>query len=588
MRFRFPWLIILFALAAFVLSTVEGCAPIPATTPSPDSTAPVAIQTPNATQAARPRVVRINLGTRPDLLDPQRASSNSEIAILQLAYEGLTRWDSKGRVVPGAADRWEFGNEGKTLTFHLRAGLKRADGAPITAKDFEFAFKRALDPRLGGVDASFLDDVTGATAAYTLDPKSRPDDIQRALDAVGVQAVDDATLVFSFVRPAGYFPTLAATWLGYPTEKTKIESDPDAWWFKPENHNSNGLFLIKENQDQFLKLVPNPNYWGGKPKLDRIEFSWITDATAALGAYRQGNLEVLRLSSDDLAVAQADAALAKEIIRAPTARVSYLGFNVKRAPFTDKNVRKAFSLALDRDAFVRDALKNFGKPYLSWIPPGIAGYDAQATVPAFDANQAIQTLVEGGYGTADRKKVDCNKLGAIKLTYSNTPRNQFLYQFIAGSFAKTLACPILIDPIDPATFPVVARDPRTAPQIFLLTWEQEYPHPQNWLFLHACNGTYAQRIGYCNREFDAALALANAETDFEAAAEKYRAAQKILVGDGVAAFFWENENAFLVKPYVIGLRDALSVSDTAFPGQFGALASFSIDPTKTGAGYPGK
>ncbi len=573
-------------LAVLLLLALTACGFARTPTPISDTPAAPAQQTQAAINPTLPRVLRINLDTRPDLLDPQRASTNSETAILQLTYEGLTRWDSKGRIVPGAADKWEFNSDGKTLTFHLRAGLKRADGSPLTARDFEFAYKRALDPRLGATDASFLDDVAAAQATYTLDPRTKPDEIQKSLDGVGVQAVDDTTLVFTFARAAGYFPTIAATWIGFPSEKAKTESDPDAWWFKPENHNGNGQFVVKEIQDQFVKLVPNPNYWGVKPKLDRIEFYWNSDFASALESYKKGNLEILHVSGDDWLMVQSDAALAKEIARAPAARVTYLGFNVKRAPFNDKNVRRAFSIALDRETFVRDALKGLGKPALTWIPIGVPGYDEKATVPAFDANQAVQALVDAGYGTADRKKVDCNKLASIKLTYSNTPRNQFFYQFIAGSFAKVLACQILLDPIDPDKYPVIAKDPRTTPQIFLITWEQEYPHPQNWLFLHACNGVYAQRIGYCNREFDTALAAANAETDFDAAMAKYQAAQKILVNDGVAAFFWQNENAFLVKPYVVGLREAFATSDYAFPGQFAPVSSYNIDTGKVGAGYP--
>ncbi|MCI0476933.1 MAG: ABC transporter substrate-binding protein, partial [Anaerolineales bacterium] len=100
-----------------------------------------ATRLPMTAPGVKPKVLRINLGARPENLDPQRASASAEFAILQLAYEGLTRVDEKGNVLPGAAERWEFGNDGKSLTFHLRAGLKRTDGAPLTAKDFEFALK---------------------------------------------------------------------------------------------------------------------------------------------------------------------------------------------------------------------------------------------------------------------------------------------------------------------------------------------------------------------------------------------------------------------------------------------------------------
>ena len=122
--------------------------------------------TPTVTPVPKPQVLRINLGSRPDSLDPQKAFSSSEIAILHMAYEGLTRVDEKGRVTFGAADRWEYSLDGKTLTFHLRAGLKRADGTALIAKDFEYAFKRAVDPRVAAPSQSFMDDVRGAQTAY--------------------------------------------------------------------------------------------------------------------------------------------------------------------------------------------------------------------------------------------------------------------------------------------------------------------------------------------------------------------------------------------------------------------------------------
>ena len=131
-----------------------------------------------------------------------------------MAYEGLTRVDENGRVLPGAAEKWEYSGDGKTLTFHLRAGLVRADGAPLLARDFEYAFKHAADPRIGAVDPSFLNDVRGAQAAYSLDPKSKIEEIRRALENIGIRATDDTTLVVNFDQPAGYWPTIAATWIG--------------------------------------------------------------------------------------------------------------------------------------------------------------------------------------------------------------------------------------------------------------------------------------------------------------------------------------------------------------------------------------
>ena len=581
---------IIFMLVAILVAT--ACMPV--RVPQGDKASSNAAGTPTVstfglyqtpTPLPRTRVLRINLPARPDLLDPQRAASNNDVAILQLAYEGLTRVDQNGKVIPGAAEKWEFSSDGKTLTFRLRAGLKRADGTPMVAKDFEYAFKRAVDPRLAARAQSFLDDVRGAITAYSLDPKSKPDDIDRMLNNVAVKATDDLTLVVTFEQPTGYFPVIASTWVGWSPDKTRVDKDVNAWWLKAENQNGNGPFKISDIQDEVIKLVANPNYWGGAPKIDRIEFYWLPDA-AVFDSYRKNEIDIVRVTSDNILTIQADAQLAKDLVRAPAARVTYLGFNVKKAPFTDKNVRKAFSQALDRDGFVRDVLRGLGKPYTSWIPPGTPGYDATATVPSYNEPEAVKTLIDAGYGTADKKKVDCNKLGTIKLTYSNTPRTQLLFQFLAGSLTKVFACPVLVDPVEPSAYPVVIRDPKTTPQVYLIPWEEEYAHPQNWLFLHACNGVYAQRIGYCNRDFDVALAFANQELDAEKAVAKYQAAQKIFVGDVPGAFLWNNENAFLVKPYVLKLWDGHGTADYAFPGQYGPVSTYDIDIMRVPENYP--
>ncbi len=562
---------------------LTACADISVPTTAPQTTPPASLPpAPTATPAVpRPRVLRINLGGRPDLLDPQRASTHNEIAVLQLIYEGLTRVDEKGKVLPGAASSWEFSNAGKTLTFHLRDGLKRVDGTPLFASDFEFAYRYLLDPRISAASPSFLDDVRGALAAYTLDPKSKPEDIEKALNNIGIKATDEQTLVVNFDQPTGYFLTMAATWVGYPSERSKIDQDPDAWWAKPENQNGNGPFKISEVTDTSIRFVPNENYWGDKPKLDRLEFYFQAD-DEALASYRKGELDVVRLTMDNWSQAQTD----KDLVRIPAARVTYIGFNVKKPPFTDKNVRRAFSYALDRDGFVRDVVKGLGKPYASWIPPGIPGYDESATVPGYDPSAAQRTLIENGYGTADKKKIDCNKLGTIKLSYSNTPRTQALFSLIAANLTRVFACPVLLDPVEPNAYPVYVRDPKTTPQLFLIPWEGEYLHPQNWLFLQSCKGVYAQRIGYCSKDFDTALTLANQEMDSEQAIEKYKAAQRIFVGDVAGAFLWNNDHAYLVKPYVLGVREHLSALDAAWAGQFGAVSAYSIDTTKVGAGYP--
>ncbi len=559
------------------LSTPTGTAePTQTPTATPTSTA---TSSATSTPLPRPKVLRINLSTRPDLLDPQKAFTPSELAVLQLAYEGLTRLDEKGRVQPGAAEQWKFSPDGKVLTFHLRSGLKRADGTPLTAKDFEYSLKHALDPRVACPVQSFLDDVRGAVAAYSLDRKAKPDEIQKSLDDVGIKAIDDGTLVVTLERPTGYWPTLASTRIAWPSERSKVESDWEAWWFKPDNHNGNGPYRIVSIQDQLITLESNANYWGGKPKIDRIEFHWILDLAASLESYNKGEMDVVRVTSETLSQVLSNPTLSHDLLRYPSASVTFLGFNNKKAPFTDRSIRRAFSQALDRDTLGRDVLQGFGRPYLAWIPPGLPGYEEHVGVPGYDPKAAVQALIDSGLGTPDRKRVDCNKLGVLKLSFSNTPKNLMWFQFLAGNLTRVFACPVLLDPVDPETFSFNIQNPQTAPQFYLITWQEEYPHPQDWLFLQACNGVFAKRIGYCSRDFDSALANANQETNFDVAIDKYKTAQRILVNDAPGAFLWNSDNAFLVRSSIIGIKDHAGTADDAWPGQFGPVEQYDIIPT---------
>ena len=148
----------------------------------------------------------------------------------------------------------------------------------------------------------------------------------------------------------------------------------------------------------------------------------------------------------------------------------------------------------------------------------------------YDPVAAVKTLIDAGFGaassTAAAPKIDCKKLGDIKLTYSGSPRNHARFQFIAGNFVRVFGCPVTLDPVDPTVYSGMVKKVETAPQIFFLSWIQDYPHPQNWLFIMQCGGLHASRIAYCNKDFDAALQVANQETDLSKAVDKYKAAQK--------------------------------------------------------------
>lgn len=590
---------LLISVAALALAVV-ACGPVstPTVLPRPTTTAPAPTLTPLPTPSPVPKlkVLRIGRVAYPNVIDPQRSASGNGAEVLKLVYEGLLTVDEKGNLGPGGADKCELSSDSTSMICTIRDGLKRADGTPITAKDYEYALKRAVDPRVADKALPYLlYDIKGAVDLDAMDPaKVTSADIDTAFSNYGVKATDDKTLVVTFKKPVGYWQFIASTLVTYPADKSQIDKDPDNWWSKPEGHNGNGPFKIESiDPGKKIVLVPNENYWRGKPKLDRIEFVY-ADSKTLVDAYKSGDVDLVSgIAPDDLSAISADPSLKAELVRYPVATTYMLAFDNWRKPFDDKNVRIAFSQAFDRDGWVRDVLKGRGKPYTRWIPPGVPGAQPDKTgVPSYDPNAAVLTLVNNGYAAKDststNPKVDCSKLGEIKLTFSNSSSSQLAtFQFLAANFVKALNCPVTLDPVDPAVYGSMSQDTKTAPQISLGIWIQDYPHPQNWLSIYwVCNGAFSTRYGYCNKDLDALLAKADGEPDSQKSLLMYQAAEDQLLKDVPAAFAAYVELSGLIKPYVIGPSDHLSSGDMEWAGESGPILSYDIDLTRVAANYP--
>jgi oligopeptide transport system substrate-binding protein len=321
-----------------------------------------------------------------------------------------------------------------------------------------------------------------------------------------------------------------------------------------------------------------------------VDFYYLTDAGAALQAYQEGRLDVMPLTAQDLITATANVSMSGELLTGPVAWTTFLAMNAKRSPFDEKAVRVAFSQALDREGFARQLLGGLGKAYLSFLPPGIPGYDPLAVQEGYDPKAAVDRLVAAGYGAtrsskSDPPKIDCKVLGEVKLSFPDTTRNRARYQFISNNLSQVIGCPFPLDPVDPSTFAAMMRKPEIAPQLLLQNWVQDYPHPQDWLSVFSCGGLLSSGISYCNQDFDKALAAANAEVDGAKAVEKYKAAQKLMLQDYPGAMLYYSQSAYLVKPYVLNLRGSFGASDTAWPGQYGTPGSYNIDLALAGTSY---
>ena len=525
------------------------------------------------------KVLRVMQDTYPDVVDPQKSSYAVEIAVLAVAYEGLTRLDTNQETVPAAAESWEYNEDATQITFRLRPDLKYSDGSPLTAENFRYAVERTCDPVTAGEYQSILfgivgcEEFAGLTTDQAGDPREYTDEeYEEARAALGVRTLDDQTLQIDLKDPAPYYHTIAYTWVFYPVKKEMVDADPENWWKTAENHIGNGPFTVTGiDEDQRWTFAANDNYWQGRPKLDGIEYIYSDDASVALEAYRTGDLDITMIEAPQIPEVTADPELSEQFVSYPLGATYNLAMNLTLEPFTDKKVREAFSYAIDRETLCVEVRSGNCAPTLSWIPPGIAGA-VETDKYGFDPEAAVQALAESSYGGPEG-------LPEITLTVNTEISGRVEEaEWLAGQIRDVLGVELTIEPVDGTTLIALRKDVSTHPQLLYIGgWIQDYPDPQNWLSVYwTCNATFAQRQGYCNEEFDALTSQGDRTVDPEERITFYEQASEILIDDVPSPFLFNDTGNFVVSPNVTGYTP--TATEVQWPGQMSSL--MTLDKTE--------
>jgi oligopeptide transport system substrate-binding protein len=515
-----------------------------------------------------PKVLRVNVQTYPDIIDPQKSSFAREIAHLQLIYEGLTKLDAGLETVPGAAEAWEYNEDGTQLTFTLREGLRYGDGSVLNAMRFRYALLRNINPETAGEYAAITDEILGAPewrrgeGDEAAQGEATVQQSVQALDmsgnaCTGYEQEDCRVLRLTLSRPAPYFHTVMSLWVIYPAKEELITEGGDNWWNSSKYQVGNGPYVL-QSLEPFVRgyFVPSPHYWDGTGKVE-IEFAYINDTAVAFQAYKNNEFDIVDLAAEDLAIVQADPVLSGEAMIYPGSCTFDVEFHQVKEPFSDRKVRQAFAMALDREAWVRDILKGLGSPTLTFIPPGFPGYREGETRWEYDPEGARQALAESSYGSVEN-------LPKIIDTFADTPRQRVRHEWLAAKWKEVLGVDIELNPVEPTTYTALTKDIETAPQMYILGWCADYPDPQNWLSVYFRSTGFVQDIGYVNTAFDELVDRADVELDPETRMGLYQEAQDLLVDDTPVVFMWNNVNSFLVKPWVKGITT--TPQDSVWPG----------------------
>ena len=358
----------------------------------------------------------VQLGPNPETLDPALNASSDGGNTLLTIEEPLLIVDENNEVKPGQAESYEVSDDGLVWTFHMRDGLKWSDGSDLTAKDFEYSFKRIASPDTA---APYAETVVGMIDGYQ-DAIGNPDADGNTTtdpdwDALNVVASEDGkTLTITLSYPCSYFDKLAAFVATAPVQQATVEANGDAWCTEPDTFVCNGPYMITEwTPSERIVLSKNPNYVGGwdssKIVSDNITLLLLEDSSASYAAYNSGEAQLIKDVPTDEIASLTKAEDGGDFYVDPIMGTYYISLNDQREPFTDPNVRKALSLAIDREYVANDIMQGIYTPAYALVGPGIVdenGYfadNANGGEPYIsndhDANmeEAKQLLADAGY-----------------------------------------------------------------------------------------------------------------------------------------------------------------------------------------------
>lgn len=437
------------------------------------------------------QVLKRGNGAEPLTLDPHRATSLPSLNILRDLFEGLVGTAPDGTPVPGVAANWETSADGLSWQFALRTDARWSNGDPVTAGDFVAGIRRALDPATGSASAGLLAPILNARAVMTR---------RMAPDRLGVEAVDDNTLVIRLSAPTPWLLELLTQPVSSPLYRPGLEQHGDAF-ARPGRLISNGPFHLSDWQpQQSITLARNHNYWDGLDvAIDQVIYYPIEDQDVELRQYREGRLHwTSDVPHHQLGLVRRR--LGDELSITPRLAVTWLGLNVTRPPFdTRPELRRALALAIDRELIVRSVTGAGEVPAYNWVPP-MAGYPSQAPAWASlprrrQVEEARRLLKDAGYG--DKGSLE------LELLYPGGLNNRRLAIAVAAMWRETLGVQTRLREEPFAEFLESRKDLGTT-MVFRSGWAADYRDPFSFAGLFDSE-TGGSDTGWRNVEYDELL-----------------------------------------------------------------------------------
>lgn len=489
----------------------------------------------------------VQYGSNPETLDPALNSAIDGANTIITIFEPLLLINENNEVIGGQAESWEASEDGLTWTFTMRDGLKWSDGTDLNAKDFEYSFKRMVNPDtaapyaetcLGMIDgfeeaAGFPD----ADGNPTVDPNP---------EALNVKASEDGkTLTIVLSYPCSYFDKMAAFATMSPVQQATVEANGDSWCTSPDTFVSNGPYMITDwTPSERIVLTKNPNYVGGwdssKIVSDTITLLLLEDSSASFAAYNSGEAQLIKDVPTDEIPSLTKAEDGGDFYVDTILGTYYVSLNLQRDAFKDAKVRKALSLAIDRDYVANTIMQGTYTTADSIVGPGIvdeSGYfhdngNAPYISADYEANlaEAKKLLEEAGYPNGE---------GYPTIEYStndagyHVPLAEYLQQ-AWGDLGITLT----INKMEWSSFTPARRAGEY--DVARNGWVMDYNDPSNMLDLF-CSGNGNNDGKYANPDFDAAIDASKVADSAEHFAQLHKAEDILMEDTGCLPIAYYND-----------------------------------------------
>jgi oligopeptide transport system substrate-binding protein len=460
-------------------------------------------------------------GGDPAFIDPVNGQEAAGIDVIQCVFDSLMAYDpTTGKLVPAAADSWEPNADASVWTFHLNKNAKFHNGRAVTAADFKYAWERICNPD----NASEISYHLAAVKGYQ--------DMQdkKATELTGVKVIDDYTLEVTLSYPFGDFELVVAHPTLAPVPKEEVDKDPKAFADMPIG---NGPFKMVGpwQHDQLIQVVRNDDYYGEKALLDGIDYKIFKDEETAWLEFQAGNLDFTRIPTGQLKAAQAQYGVSddgwtiepgKQVLTGSWLGTNYAILNMNDQYLKNADLRKALSLAINRQAICDTIYEGARAPATDLLPAGMLGYTAGAWPYAkYDVEQAKQYLEKAGFPGGQG-------LPEFEVIFNSGSGHEKVYALVQADWAAIGVKSKLVG-IEWAQF-LDTRDSGKF-QIARAGWVADYPSPDNFLWSLLSSASADNDGKYNNPAYDKLIEEARVTTDLNARVAKYQEANKIAAED---------------------------------------------------------